>query len=163
MFDWVWLATVCSVAGFVGWKGGRPEQRMAGTIFISWCIVVGLSWADRPHDGGAIGLAAGDVVLTVGMAICSHAETDQGTRRWLGLVQLSAAAAMVFGGVGRMLQAFDAGPVAMNFIVLNGLGWVGALAFLGLATAHRMKRKVEQRTSFDLGSGQLAPGPCAIH
>ena len=136
---------------------------MIGTILVSWCIVVGLAWAVRSPNGVGLGLAAGDAVLTVGMAICAYTEADPGARRWMGLVQLSAAAAMVFGGMGRMLQAVSAGPVGLNFIVLNGLARVAALAFLVLATVHRMKLKVDQRSSFDLGQAQLPPGRSALH
>ena len=110
-----------------------------------------------------IGLAASDVALTVGMAICAHTEASQGTRRWVGLVQLLAAVSMVFGGVGRMLEAVGVGRVVSHFLVVSHLASAAALAFLVLATVRRMKLNGERRTTSNVDLEQLPPGPLAIN
>ncbi len=161
MFECVCLVVMCGVVGFAGWKGGSPERRMAMTIVVSWGAFVGLSWADARLSG--VGLAVSDIVLTVGMAVCSQLEADQGTRRWIGLIQLLAATSMVFGGLGRVLQAVGAGPVVLNFLLVNQLTSAGALAFLVLATVRRMKVNAEQPTTLDKDLGRPTPGPLAIN
>jgi hypothetical protein len=134
---------------------------MAVTIFVSWCTYVGLTLhAARPSG---IGLAASDVALTVGMAICGHTEADQGTRRYVGLVQLLAAVSMVFGGAGRLLEAAGVVPVVSNLLVVSHLASCGALAFLVLATVRRMKLNGERRTTSNVDLEQLPPGPFAIN
>lgn len=157
MFECVCVAVMCGVVGFVGWKGGAPEKWMAVTVFVSWCIFTGLAWADVGPSG--VGLAASDVVLTVGMAVCSHLEADKCTRRWVGLVQLLAAVSMVFGGVACLLEALGVGPVHVLF--LNQLTSAGALAFLVLATIRRGKVDADESATSDLG--QLPPGSMAIN
>jgi hypothetical protein len=161
MFEYVCAGVICGVVGFVGWKGGDPEKWMAGTIFVSWCMFSGLEWAGVRPTG--VSLAVSDVVLTLGMAACANAETDQGTRRWIGLIQLLAAISMVVGGVGSGLQALGVGPAAFNILVVNQLTSAGALAFLLLATTRRMKLNAELPPMSDLVLGQLSPRTMAIN
>jgi hypothetical protein len=134
---------------------------MAGTIFVSWCIFSGLEWAGVRPTG--VGLAVSDVVLTLGMAVCANAETDQGTRRWIGLIQLLAAVSMVVGGVGSGLQALGVGPAAFNILVVNQLTSACALAFLLLATMRRMKLNAEQPPMSDLHLVQLSGSTMSIN
>lgn len=161
MFGCVGVAVLCSVLGFVGWKGGGPERRMAGAIFFSWCIFIGLAWAGARPNGA--GLAASDLVLTVGMAVCARAEIEQGVRRSIGLIQLLAAFAMVVSGVGASLHALGAEPVVFKFPVLSHLTMGGALAVLLLATVRRMRLKAAQARTSDRDLGQLCPETLAIN
>ena len=161
MFEYVCAGVICGVVGSVGFKGGAPERWMAGTIFVSWCIFTALNWAGVRPAG--VGLAVSDVVLTLGMAFRANSETDQGTRRWIGLIQLLAAASMVVGGVGSGLQALGLGPVAFNILVVSQLTSAGALAFLVLATIRRMKIDAEQPPMSDMDLVQLPPSTLAIN
>jgi small basic protein len=134
---------------------------MAGTIFASWCIFTGLEWAANREPG--VGLAVSDLVLTLGMAVCANAETDQGTRRWIGLIQLLAAVSMVVGGVGAGLQALGFGPAVFNILVVNQLTSAAALAFLLLATMRRMKLNADQPPLSDMDLVQLPASTAAIN
>jgi hypothetical protein len=161
MFECVCAVVICGAVGFVAWKGGGPERWMAGTIFVSWCIFTGLEWAGVRETG--VALAVSDVVLTVGMAVCANTETDQGTRRWIGLIQLLAAVSMVVGAVGAGLQALDAGPAAFDILVVNQLTSAGALAFLLLATMRRMKLNADRPPMSDMALVQLSASTAAIN
>lgn len=138
MLNFASMALMSAVVGFACWKGGRAERLMALTIFVSWLIFVGLVWAGiKPPD---VAFAVSDLVTTVGMAGCSHAEADKETRRWIGAIMLLAALSMLSSGAGHLLQAMGAGPSAYSVSLVNNLLSVAILAFLVLATLRRMKR-----------------------
>jgi hypothetical protein len=155
MFECVGVAVIGGVVGFVGWKGDAPERRMAVAIFAGWGVYVGLTWAVARQNG--VALAASDVVVSLGMAVCAHAEADQDTRRWIGLIQLISAISIVIGGLAAALQVLGAGPIVFDVLVLNRLSSAGALAFLLLATVRGMKLAAEQRKDLALDLGQAGP------